>query len=271
MVTKARIIQVPESANPDKRDTHSQISGVGVSCPGESSHGDSVAGDHVFKYSKPPKSLLWGLRPAIKTALYVISTVLAAPFFLAEKVAKRIFNQDVFLSGQGELFSLLPGTSGTILRNAYYHQVLDDCPFGVCLQFGSLFSHSEVELGNRVYIGLGSSIGMCSIGADTMVADHVQILSGSGQHFLDGSSTPFQDIPAQFEKISIGRNSWIGARCIVMADIGDNCIIGAGSIVTRPIPSNSVAYGSPARVIRTFGYGTDPSSNARDEVLQSMS
>jgi serine acetyltransferase len=35
-----------------------------------------------------------------------------------------------------------------------------------------------------------------------------------------------------------------------MADIGDNCVIGAGSVVTRPVPHNSVAVGNPARVIR---------------------
>ncbi len=202
------------------------------------------------------------LRKLLKAFLYAIMTVLTAPFFLTEKAARGLLKKDVFLSGHSEVLSLFPGRLGYFLRNAYYHQVLDDCPFGVCLQFGCLLSHSNVRLGRRVYIGLGTGIGMCTIGEDTIIADHVQILSGSGQHFLDDISTVFQDQPIRFEIIHIGRNSWIGTRSIIMADIGDNCIIGAGSVVTRPIPSNSVAYGSPARVVRTLG---DPDED-REEI-----
>lgn len=52
--------------------------------------------------------------------------------------------------------------------------------------------------------------------------------------------------------VHIGRNCWIGAGAIIMpgVTIGDNTVIGAGSLVTRDIPSCVVAYGSPCRVIR---------------------
>ena len=52
--------------------------------------------------------------------------------------------------------------------------------------------------------------------------------------------------------VSIGNNVWIGANCIVMpgVTIGDNSVIGAGSVVTRDIPANSLAAGNPCRVIR---------------------
>ena len=45
---------------------------------------------------------------------------------------------------------------------------------------------------------------------------------------------------------------WIGGGAIIMpgVTIGDNVVIGAGSIVTKDIPSNMVAYGNPCRVIR---------------------
>jgi maltose O-acetyltransferase len=52
---------------------------------------------------------------------------------------------------------------------------------------------------------------------------------------------------------------WLGAGCIVMADVGENSIVGAGSVVTKPIPPNSVAVGNPARVLRkTFDSPTPP-------------
>ena len=52
--------------------------------------------------------------------------------------------------------------------------------------------------------------------------------------------------------ITIGNNVWIGAQVCVLpgVTIGDNCVIGAGSIVTKSIPTNSIAVGNPCRVIR---------------------
>lgn len=54
--------------------------------------------------------------------------------------------------------------------------------------------------------------------------------------------------------ITVGRDVWFGAQVAVMpgVTIGDNCIIGAGSVVTRDIPANSVAVGNPCRVIRNI-------------------
>lgn len=55
-------------------------------------------------------------------------------------------------------------------------------------------------------------------------------------------------------KVKIGNNVYFAQKCTVMkgVTIGDNCIIGYGSLVTRDIPSNSVVAGSPARVICTI-------------------
>lgn len=52
--------------------------------------------------------------------------------------------------------------------------------------------------------------------------------------------------------ITVGNNVWIGAKVCVLpgVTIGDNCVIGAGSIVTRDIPAGSLAVGNPCRVIR---------------------
>lgn len=55
--------------------------------------------------------------------------------------------------------------------------------------------------------------------------------------------------------IHIGKNCWLGAGVIVMpgVTIGDNTVIGAGSIVTKDIPSGVVALGNPCRVLREVG------------------
>ena len=54
--------------------------------------------------------------------------------------------------------------------------------------------------------------------------------------------------------IEIENNVWIGGGCILLpgVTIGENSVIGAGSVVNRPIPANCVAVGNPCRVIRHF-------------------
>lgn len=55
--------------------------------------------------------------------------------------------------------------------------------------------------------------------------------------------------------IHIGKNCWIGAGALLMpgVTVGDNTVIGAGSVVTRDIPANVVAVGNPCRVLRPVG------------------
>lgn len=55
-------------------------------------------------------------------------------------------------------------------------------------------------------------------------------------------------------ELMIGDGSWIGAHCAILGDvhIGEHCVIGANSVVTRDIPSFSVAVGSPAQVVKYF-------------------
>ena len=55
--------------------------------------------------------------------------------------------------------------------------------------------------------------------------------------------------------VHIGRNCWLGAGVIVMpgVTIGDNAVIGAGSVVTKDVPANVVAVGNPCRVLREIG------------------
>lgn len=55
-------------------------------------------------------------------------------------------------------------------------------------------------------------------------------------------------------EVNIGNNVWIGGNAVICpgVTIGDNCVIGAGSVVTKDIPAWSVAAGNPARVIKTI-------------------
>lgn len=64
----------------------------------------------------------------------------------------------------------------------------------------------------------------------------------------------YNDFIPSHGKIKIGNNVWLGQYVTILkgVTIGDDVIIGAGSIVSKSIPSNSVAVGSPAKVVCTF-------------------
>jgi acetyltransferase-like isoleucine patch superfamily enzyme len=96
-------------------------------------------------------------------------------------------------------------------------------------------------------------------------------LTAQGCHFVSGDH-PFNrvDIPIIQQRgtpgrVRVGPDIWLGVGVIVMADIGCGSVVGAGSVVTRPLPPMSVAVGSPAKVIRTRGQN-EPNSAAGDSL-----
>lgn len=140
---------------------------------------------------------------------------------------------------------------GDYLRTAFYRLTLEECSIFSRISFGSFFSATEVKVARGVYIGSYCVIGKCTIGERTQVGSNVQILSGKHQHPRDEYGRLQGAEHGTFDRISVGSDCWIGAAAIVMADVGDGTTIGAGSIVSRAIPGNSVAVGNPARVIKS--------------------
>jgi acetyltransferase-like isoleucine patch superfamily enzyme len=142
----------------------------------------------------------------------------------------------------------VPGGIGDYLRAAYYHLTLRQFALSSRISFGSFFAHTEARIGSGVYIGSYCILGRVVIGDGTLLASGVQVLSGQHQHARDSSNATFQG--GEFVQVTIGSDSWIGAAATVMADVGSRTTIGAGSVVTRPVPDDCVAVGNPARVIR---------------------
>jgi len=103
---------------------------------------------------------------------------------------------------------------------------------------------SRLTIGNHVNIG-----GNCII-IDTD-AHQIDYLARRGGKQVDETdiSTTIQSAP-----ITIEDDVWIGANCIILkgVTIGARTVIGAGSVVTKSIPSDSIAAGNPCRVIKTL-------------------
>lgn len=91
-----------------------------------------------------------------------------------------------------------------------------------------------------------------TIGDDVSIGPRVQLLTA--QHPVDDYETR----RAAWESaspIAVGNNVWLGGGVIVCpgVSIGDNAVVGAGSVVTRDVPAGVVAAGNPCRVIRKIG------------------
>ncbi|WP_242175724.1 sugar O-acetyltransferase [Priestia koreensis] len=109
----------------------------------------------------------------------------------------------------------------------------------------------NVRFGNGVYANFNLTL---VDDTDIYVGDNVMfgpnVIVSAGTHPIHPELRRKQ---AQFNvPIHIGNNVWIGAQAVILPGvrIGDNSVIGAGSIVTKDIPANVVAVGNPCKVVR---------------------
>lgn len=120
----------------------------------------------------------------------------------------------------------------------------------------------ETRRGGSIKIGSNSGInafsvvygaGGVTIGNNTRIASHTVIVASN--HMFDDRTKNIYEQGVSKKGIVIGNDVWVGAgvRILDGVHIGDHSVIGAGSVVTRDIPENSVAVGVPARVMRSRG------------------
>lgn len=152
---------------------------------------------------------------------------------------------------------------------------------GVIIDDGALLDakgdgNEGVSIGDGVYIGRNSAVyckggnivlqdkvnlsancqvfssNELTIGAGTMVGAFSYFLSGGEYDYAD--PTPFAQQSGMNTKgpLHIGADCWFGARVTVLdgANVGDRCVLAAGTVVHKPVPSQSLAGGVPARILR---------------------
>jgi len=112
----------------------------------------------------------------------------------------------------------------------------------------------QTSVGARSFANFGLvvlDVARVTIGDDVQIGPNVQLLTAT--HPVDADAR--RDKWESAAPIVIGSNVWLGGGVIVCpgVTIGENTIVGAGSVVTRDLPSDVVAVGSPARTVRNLG------------------
>jgi glycosyltransferase involved in cell wall biosynthesis/acetyltransferase-like isoleucine patch superfamily enzyme len=198
------------------------------------------------------------VRSAVKAAAQAVATVLTAPCWVPVKLEGALGGGEGWFTAGSELLSLMPGRLGIYFRRAFYRACLesagDDCHIG----FGTTIAHRRARIGRGVYIGNRCTLGQVDVEDHATIGSNVDILSGRHQHHFDDLDRPIQEQGRTFRTVRIGRNSWVGNSAVVMADVGSDCVIGAGSVVVSAVPDRSVAVGNPATVKKTRGPVPEP-------------
>lgn len=130
----------------------------------------------------------------------------------------------------------------------------------------------ETKIGAFVEIQKNASVGKrCKISSHTFVCEGVTIednvFVGHGVTFVNDSypraTTPEGGLQTEadwrVEKTLVKRGASIGSGATILANltIGENAIVGAGSVVTRDVPPNTIVAGNPAKILRTVPTSAD--------------
>jgi acetyltransferase-like isoleucine patch superfamily enzyme len=138
---------------------------------------------------------------------------------------------------------------GTIIRESFYKRTLKSCGDNISIGFGAVFFYRDISIGDNVLIGLYCTIHHCDIGKDVLISTGCRLLSGSSQHNFEHADIPMTMQNGWMRKIKIGNDVWIGENSVIMDDVEDGSIIGAGTIVNNRIDKYSICAGNPARII----------------------
>jgi acetyltransferase-like isoleucine patch superfamily enzyme len=120
----------------------------------------------------------------------------------------------------------------------------------------TLAAGAQIRIGDRVGISGGSICAamLIEIGDDTMLGANVTIADTDFHSLHPAYRTGHTHPTIGIAEVRIGKRVFIGTNSLVLKGVrvGDNSVIGGGSVVTKDIPENCIAAGNPCRVIRSL-------------------
>lgn len=147
----------------------------------------------------------------------------------------------------GERSRVVIGDSTVIHSNSFFNPIA---------RYGADSFESRIRVGSHVYIGHHCqfhAMQLMQIGDGTVLSDYVYI--NDAAHGINPNDGLIMEQPLISNgPITIGKHVFIGLRSIVLSGVqlGDHCVVAAGSVVTKSFPEYSMIAGSPARLIKVF-------------------
>lgn len=111
----------------------------------------------------------------------------------------------------------------------------------------------DLAIGDYTRIGLGNTIiGPAEIGNHVNLAQNVTVTGLN--HNFENAEIPIDQQGVSTNKVTIEDDVWVGANAVILPGVtlGKHCVVAAGSVVSRSIPSYTVCAGSPAKVIKRY-------------------
>ena len=199
------------------------------------------------------------MKAIIKTIVECLATVMVLPLAIWHWLYAALLGRARACQATSQRAACWPGVGGEYLRRALLRFILAKVGRGVVVSYGTVISKPTAELEDGVYIGSYCVLGDVRIGAETLIADHVCVPSGAGQHGITRLDISIRQQEGEFRTIRIGSDCWIGSGVVLLADVGDHCVVAAGSVVTQPVAPYMIVAGSPAKSI----------GNRRDRAMES--
>lgn len=135
------------------------------------------------------------------------------------------------------------------LREKAYEKLSEEEIDTLIHPFTSISKFSKIGSGSIIHTGV-------TIEPDTIIGKGCIINNGSKlcHDIIVGDYTHIAPKVTVAGRVNIGKNTWIGTGTTIVdgVTIGDNCFIGAGSLVLKDVPDNTLAYGSPAKIVRSL-------------------
>lgn len=194
-------------------------------------------------------------------------------YFLNKKIKRTIKNKlTFFLNFYYPNYKLIKKTKITISnRSPICYQftkitgsgnvrIGDNCVFGFklgghwrggAIEIQPRSSSATIIFGNNVHTNNNlfvCALNIIKIGSDTLIGEHVTILD----HEAHGTSAKNRRSVGEIGDVIIGENVWIGNNVLILknTEIGENCIVAAGAVVSGKYPPNVIIGGIPAKIIR---------------------
>jgi len=123
--------------------------------------------------------------------------------------------------------------------------------FALIINTDATIKYQNLRVGNRCHIGKNV---LLDLKGKIFIGDNVTISMGSSviSHFDAGRSGVSAFYPVKIGEVYIGSNCYLGANSTILMGVrvDECCVVGAGAVITKNIPSNTVVAGVPAKVIK---------------------